>query len=188
MYIYIYIYIYICIYGIYKFIQIYINYGVYICIHIYTSDTGEGKIWVKTIESGKPLLLKSPVTKGLIICLVLALISNSLNGGKSTCVCVCRGSGGGAEGRRGLQWVAVSCRFMSRFTQRRKKHLCFSVLQCVTVYCSVLQLVADAPANSLREGNSTCVLQCVAVRCSVLQCVMACCIVLQLAAVCCSEL
>jgi len=62
----------------------------------------------------------------------------------------------------------------------------YSVLQSVAVYCSVLQFVADAPANLLKEGNS--VLQCVAVHCSVLQCVMVCCIVLQRVAVCCSEL
>jgi len=48
-------------------------------------------------------LLTSPFAKGSIMCLVLALISNSLNGGNSTCVCVCRGSGGGVEGGVGLQ-------------------------------------------------------------------------------------
>ena len=188
IYIYIYIYIYICIYSIYIFIYIYINYGVYISIYIYTSHTGEGEIWVRTIESGKPLLLKSPFTKGLIICLVLALISNSLNGGNSTCVCMCRWSRGVAEGGRGLLWVAVNGRFMSRFTQGEKAPVCYSVLHCIREYCSVFQFVAETPANSLKEGNSTCVLQCVAVRCSVLQCVMVRCIVLQLAAVCRSEL
>ena len=59
----------------------------------------------------------------------------------------------------------------------------YSVLQCVAVCCSVLQFVAHAPANSLKGGNSACVLQCVPVRYSVLQCVVACCIVLHCVAV-----
>jgi len=47
--------------------------------------------------------------------------------------------------------------------------LCCSVLQCVAVRCSVLQCAVVCCS----------VLQCVAVRCSVLQCVAVCCSVLQ---------
>ena len=42
--------------------------------------------------------------------------------------------------------------------------------------------------SSLRSSRNVCVLQCVAVWCSVLQCVAVCCSVLQCVAVCCSEL
>ena len=52
------------------------------------------------------------------------------------------------------------------------------LLQCVAVCCSMLQYVAVCCS----------VLQCVAVRCSVLQCVAMCCSVLQCVAVCCSVL
>ena len=51
------------------------------------------------------------------------------------------------------------------------------VLQCVAVCCSVLQCVAVCGS----------VLQCVAVCCSVLQCVAVCCSVLQCVAVCYSQ-
>jgi len=52
------------------------------------------------------------------------------------------------------------------------------VLQCVSVYCSVIQCVAVCFS----------VLQCVAMCCSILQCVVVCCSVLQCVAVCCRVL
>jgi len=52
------------------------------------------------------------------------------------------------------------------------------VLQCVAVCCSVLQCVAVC----------CCVLLCVAVRCCLLQCVAVCCRVLQCVAVCCGRM
>jgi len=66
----------------------------------------------------------------------------------------------------------------------------------VAVRCSVLQCVAvcasrDNHIKETRVGRCVhlriqgCVLQCVAVRCSVLQCVAVCCSVLQCVAVCC---
>jgi len=71
-----------------------------------------------------------------------------------------------------LQCVAVYCSVLQRIA------VCCSVLQCAAVYCSVLQCIAVCCS----------VLQCVAVWCSVLQCVVACCSVLQCVAVCCSVL
>ena len=55
------------------------------------------------------------------------------------------------------------------------------MLQCVVVYCSALQIIF-----AIKE--STNVLQCVAVFCSVLYCAAVCCNVLQCVAVCCSVL
>ena len=65
---------------------------------------------------------------------------------------------------------------------------CRRALQCVVVYCSVLQRVAAC--LSVLQCVAVCysVLQCVAVCCSVLQCVAVCCSVLQRVAVCCSLL
>ena len=56
------------------------------------------------------------------------------------------------------------------------------VLQCVAVY------ETGGQGANLSHCNSSRVLQCVAVCCSVLQCVAACCSVLQCVAVCCSVL
>ena len=65
-----------------------------------------------------------------------------------------------------IQFDAVWCSNSTRLAQIFRGYVCYSVLQCVAVYCSVLQ--------------------CVAVCCSVLQCVAVCCGVLQRVAVCCS--
>jgi len=82
--------------------------------------------------------------------------------------------------------------------------VCYSVLQCVAVYCSVLQCVAflslvTLSGNSqftspfhkslspLERVSSRCVAVC-SVCCSVFQCVTVCCSVLQCSVVCCSGL
>ena len=65
--------------------------------------------------------------------------------------------------------------------------VCCGVLQCVVVPCSVLQCVAHVDTHTMMVAPH-CVLQCVAVCCSVLQCVAVCCSVLQCAAVSCSVL
>jgi len=57
--------------------------------------------------------------------------------------------------------------------------MCSRILQCVTVYCSVLQCVAD-------EYMFDYMCMHIAVYCSVLQCIAVCCSVLQRVAVCCS--
>jgi len=68
--------------------------------------------------------------------------------------------------------------------------VCSSVLQCVAVYCNVLQYVALYPSKQcvnfdLYHSHWECVtvycsvLQCVALYCSVLQCVALYCSVLQ---------
>jgi len=62
------------------------------------------------------------------------------------------------------------------------------VLQCVAVCCSVLQCVAVCCSVLQRVAVCCSVLQCVAVCCSVLQCVAVCCCVLQHAALCCNML
>jgi len=92
-----------------------------------------------------------------------------------------------------LQCVAV-CYIVLQFVVREQlviikqdfciavhKECVFSVLQCVAVRCSVLQCVQCVPVRCS-------VLQCVAVSCSVLQCVAVCCSVLQCVAVCCGVL
>ena len=56
--------------------------------------------------------------------------------------------------------------------------MCCSVLQCVAVRCSVLSWI-------YAEARHIALFQCVAVCCSVLQCVAVCCSVLQCVAVCC---
>jgi len=67
-------------------------------------------------------------------------------------------------------------------------------MQCVAVYCSVLQCVAVTPmhmsddTHSLDAADGGRVLQCDAVYCSVLQGVAGCCSVLQCVAVCCRVL
>ena len=67
--------------------------------------------------------------------------------------------------------------------------MCCSVSQCVAVCCSVLQLRNyHIRSRSKASGLLICMLQCVAVRCSVLQCVAVRCCVLQCVAVCCSAL
>jgi len=60
------------------------------------------------------------------------------------------------------------------------------VLQCVVVYCSVLQCIAvlDPSGISRRSAFNMHVAVC----CSVLRCVAVCCSVLQCVAVCCSVL
>ena len=79
--------------------------------------------------------------------------------------------------------------------------VCYSVLQCVAVYCSVLQCVAFLSLVTL-SGNSQFTSpfhkslsplervssRCVTVCCSVLQCVAVCCSVLLCVAVGCSVL
>ena len=75
--------------------------------------------------------------------------------------------------------VSYQSRVSSEAHVSRGTHKCREcVLQCVAVCCSVLQCVAVCCS----------VLQCVAVCCSVLQCVAVCCSVLQCVAVCCSVL
>jgi len=54
----------------------------------------------------------------------------------------------------------------------------------VAVFDTIPSILVSAPASPA----NTCVLQCVAVCCSVLQCVAVCCSVLQCVAVCCSVL
>ena len=61
----------------------------------------------------------------------------------------------------------------------------YRVLQCVAVRCSVLDLEIAVVPY---EVLGTDVLQCAAMYCSVLQCIAVCCSVLQCAAVCCSVL
>ena len=63
-------------------------------------------------------------------------------------------------------------------------------VQCVAVWCSVLQCVAVCSliCNSTDLSLSEPKVQCVAVCCSLLQCVAVCCRVLQCVAVCCSVL
>ena len=66
--------------------------------------------------------------------------------------------------------------------------MCYSVLQCVAVCCSVLQYVAadDDVGGRLSAAHPlhySHILFCVAVCCSVLQCVAVCCSVLQCVAV-----
>jgi len=61
--------------------------------------------------------------------------------------------------------------------------VCCSVLQCVAVRCSVLHTAKDTSPVAARHP-----LQCAAVCCSVLQCVAVCCSVLQCIAVCCRVL
>ena len=53
------------------------------------------------------------------------------------------------------------------------------MVQCVTVWCSVLQYVAVIMAGN--SSNTVCciALQCVAVHCSVVQCITVCCSMLQ---------
>jgi len=67
-----------------------------------------------------------------------------------------------------------------------------SVLQRVAACCSLVQCVKKSiESEGLDEEDCRkrrCMLQCVAVCCSVLQCVAVCCSVLQCAAVCCSAL
>jgi len=65
---------------------------------------------------------------------------------------------------------------------------CHCMLQCVAVWCSVVQCVAVC--CSVLQCVAVCcsVLQCVAVCCGVLQCVAVCCSVLQCVALCCSVL
>jgi len=80
-------------------------------------------------------------------------------------------------------------------------YVTYHVLQCVAVYCSVLQYVlrcaavccimlqCAAACRSVLRCAAVCRSgQCVAACCSMLQCVTVCCIVLQCVAVCCSVL
>jgi len=84
-----------------------------------------------------------------------------------------------------LQCVAVCCGVLQCVV------VCCSVLQCV-VRCSAVQSVLQgvtSPTSTLatepyRTNSCHCVLQCVAVRCSVLQCVAVCCSAVQCVAVC----
>jgi len=88
-------------------------------------------------------------------------------------------------------WLAATCACVV---------VCYGVLQCVAVYCAVLQCaaVAERALMHTRVPRRMCVLQCVAVCCSVhtrvprrmcvLQCVAVGCSVLQCVAVCCSVL
>jgi len=61
--------------------------------------------------------------------------------------------------------------------------VCCSVLQCVAVCCSVLQLEYGLEGSNVFDVSGGV---CVAVCYSVLQCVAVCCSVLQCVAVCCS--
>jgi len=65
------------------------------------------------------------------------------------------------------------------------------VFQCVAACCAqistyCIERLMDTTVSEIHI--STCMLQCVAVCCSVLQCVAVCCSVLQCVAVCCSVL
>jgi len=86
----------------------------------------------------------------------------------------------------------LQCRGMRRFDLCDTSpwyHEGYSVLQCVTVCCSVLQCVEQCVLVHVRRLLG---ITCVAVCCSALQCVVACdavcCSVLQCVAVCCSVL
>ena len=87
------------------------------------------------------------------------------------CMCVFFGGGGS------LMVALKECQH-----EARKQ-----VLQCVAVYCSMLQHVT-ACCRVLQHEARKQVLQCVAVCCSVLQCVTVCCSVLQCVATWCSVL
>ena len=86
--------------------------------------------------------------------------------------------------QRGGQCVAV-CRSVLQSA-------CYSVLQCVAVYCIVLQYqLWGAPLLLIVKRGGQCVAVCCSVFqfacCDVLQCVAVCCSVLQCVAVCCSQ-
>jgi len=105
-----------------------------------------------------------------------------------------------------LQHTATHCntgdsfRAISPSRNPRPKGRCCSVLRCVAVCCSVLQLfcanyLAFAQSPTKRShvflahvAVSCSVLQCVTVCYNVLQCVVTCCNVLQYVAVCCGVL
>jgi len=84
-----------------------------------------------------------------------------------------------------LQCIAVYCSVMQSW-QRRGNCDCVGGIVCCSVCCTVLQCFAVY--CSVMQSVTLCcaVLQCVAVRCDVLQCVAVCCNVLQCVAVCCS--
>jgi len=62
------------------------------------------------------------------------------------------------------------------------------VLQCIAVRCSVLQLIKSKADTTAKALVCCRVLQCVALCCIVLQCAAVCCSVLQCVVGCCSVL
>jgi len=83
-------------------------------------------------------------------------------------------------------YVAVCCSLLQRVVGVLQcAVVCCVVLQCAAVHCSVLIVLKECADVGL---CLLCVLQCVAVCCSVLQRVAVCCSVLQRVAACCSVL
>jgi len=85
-----------------------------------------------------------------------------------------------------IRWI----RAVEHVTRAHNIKVCYSVLQCVAVWCIVSLLIRliRAVEHVTRAHNIKLQHQCVAVCCSVLQCAAVCCSVVQCGAVWCSVL